>query len=392
MTKAAGINSTQAPIQLGGSSIEARAYTLLTAAASRIVKSPPYLIVFVSDQCWMKCGHCWFNEDWKASELRSAPLSFDEYERVAKSMSRVSFLSITGGEAFHRPDIAELASMFCKTASVGRYQIPTSGYRTDKIVADAEKMLFLNTGIPFRIDISIDGPREVHNRIRRIRDGYERAVETLRALTRMKARFHNFDVGVITTISRENQHLVRETAAMIEEIHPGGEWMVNIARGDTRDPTAIAVDPDAYRAAHLMIQQRIAKGTFKGHSGHFAAKLLTAKNVARREIILDIISGKRSGGGCSAGSLAGVLQSDGTVKACEMLPDSLGNVREFDYDLRELWKSHEAKRLRRRIQETRCQCTQECFLSTSMLLSPDAWRRTVRARWNLHPSSTAPSQ
>lgn len=367
----------------GGHSLRSAAYATVTEAAARLLKTPQYVILFVSDQCWMKCGHCWFNEDWKERELTQPALRFDEYEKIARSMRRVAFLSITGGEAFHRADIAELATMICKTTRVGRYQIPTSGYRTDKIIADTEQMLRANPATPLRIDVSLDGPREIHNEIRRIKDGFERAVETIRALTRLKAQYPHFDVGVITTISRINQHAVVQTGAVVESIHPDGEWMVNIARGAGRDPTAVEVDPEAYRLAHRLIRERVERGGYKGHSGHLAAQWLSAKNVARREIIQDIITGQRKGGGCTAGAVAGVIQSDGNVKACEMIDDSLGNVRDFDYDLRRVWQSQAAHRLREEIQSTRCQCTQECFLSTSMLLSPDAWVRMGRARWQL---------
>ena len=48
------------------------------------------------------------------------------------------------GEAFSRSDIVELATMFRKTTRVGRYQIPTSGYRTDLIVESTEKILQAN--------------------------------------------------------------------------------------------------------------------------------------------------------------------------------------------------------------------------------------------------------
>ena len=364
-------------------SLRTAAYATATEAAARLFKTPQYIILFVSDQCWMKCGHCWFNEEWKERELTQPALRFDEYEKLARSMRRVAFLSITGGEAFHRADIAELATMICTTTRVGRYQIPTSGYRTDKIVADTEQMLRANPTTPLRVDVSLDGPREIHNEIRRIKDGFERAVETIRSLTRLKARYPHFDVGVITTISRINQHVVAQTGALVEAIHPDGEWMVNIARGAGRDPTAVEVDPDAYRMAHKLIRERVERGGYKGHSGHLAAQWLTAKNVARREIIQDIVTGHREGGGCAAGAIAGVIQSDGNVKACEMIDDSLGNVRDFDYDLRRVWQSQSARRLRQEIQSTRCQCTQECFLSTSMLLSPDAWVRMGRARFQL---------
>jgi MoaA/NifB/PqqE/SkfB family radical SAM enzyme len=366
----------------GAQSLRAFAYGGVTEAAARLLRVPQYIILFVSDQCWMKCAHCWFNEDWKETQLTEPQLSFGEYEKLARSMPAVAFLSVTGGEAFQRPDITELLTMFRKTTRLGRYQIPTSGFRTDKILRDAEAMLIANPDTPFRVDVSLDGVEEVHDGVRRIRGGFARAVETIKALNKLKTKYAHFDVGIITTISRANQHAVRETAAFVEEIHPDGEWLINIARGLGRDPSAVEVDIEAYRLAHQVIEERKARGAYRGHGGHWSAKWLSAKNAARREIIYEIVQGHRAGGGCAAGALAGVIQSDGTVKACEMLDDRppLGNLRDYDYDLARLWQSEAARETRRFIQQSRCQCTQECFLSTSMLLSPDAWRRMVRHR------------
>lgn len=362
--------------------LSAFAYSATTELAARLLRVPQYIILFVSNQCWMKCAHCWFNEEWKEAQHTQPQLTFDEYEKLARSLPAVAFLSVTGGEAFQRSDIVELLIMFRRTTRLGRYQIPTSGFRTDKIVRDAEKMLIGNPKTPFRIDVSLDGVEDVHDGIRRVRGGFARAVETIKALNTMKAKYSHFDVGIITTISKGNQHTIRETAKFVEEIHPEGEWLINIARGNSRDPAAVEVDISAYQLAHKLIEERKARGAYRGHGGHWAAKWLSAKNAARREIIYEIVTGKRSGGGCAAGALAGVIQSDGTVKACEMLDDRppLGNLRDYDYDLVRLWQAQAARETRRFIQRSQCQCTQECFLSTSMLLSPDAWQRMIRHR------------
>jgi MoaA/NifB/PqqE/SkfB family radical SAM enzyme len=375
--------ATSTPQQRPVSRARAVLYGSVTEALARTLRTPQYLILFVSDRCWMRCAHCWFNEAWKERELTRPPLTFEEYEKLARSIRQLHFLSLTGGEAFQRDDIVELATMFRKTCRLGRYQIPTSGYRTARIVEAAERLLLANPGTPFRVDVSLDGVQAVHNGIRRISDGFDRAVATIKALNSLKRRFAHFDVGVITTISRTNQATVREISALVEEIHPDGEWMVNIARGGGRDPTATEVDPAAYRLAHDLIEARIARGAYKGHGGHWGAKWLSAKNAARRDIIFEIINGTRPGGGCAAGSLGGVIYSDGSVKVCEMLDTPLGNLRDHDYDLAHIWAGAVAKRMRRGIQATGCQCTQECFLSVSMLIQPDAWRRMAGARRRL---------
>ncbi len=358
-------------------------YTAVNEGLARALRTPPYLILFVSDTCWMHCAHCWFNEEWKKEHLERRALGFDDYERMARSLGRVAFLSLTGGEAFQRPDIVELATMFRRTARVSRYQIPTSGYLTDRIVERTEAMLQKNPDTPFRVDVSLDGVGEIHNLQRRVRDGYSRACATITALRGLKARYAHFDVGVITTISNVNQHQVDEIGAEVERLNPDGEWMINITRGEPRDPQAIDVHPNMYRRADALIRERTEAGRMPGHGGHQTAKWLTAKNVARRQLILDIVEGRREGGGCSAGALAGVVYSDGEVHACEMLDDPLGNVQDFDGDLAALWRSPRAKALRAKIQRTKCQCTQECFLSTSMLIQPDTWPKMVRARLEL---------
>src|SRR6185503_3081550 len=115
-----------------GGAMKASFYKGLTHVLSRALRTPPYLILFVSDSCWMKCRHCWFSEDWKAENLRRkvdaapgaaindrselvrthavdyTPLTLDEIERMAASMPRVVFLTLTGGEAFMRRDIVEI--------------------------------------------------------------------------------------------------------------------------------------------------------------------------------------------------------------------------------------------------------------------------------------------
>jgi MoaA/NifB/PqqE/SkfB family radical SAM enzyme len=348
-------------------------YVQTTKALSRALRTPQYLILFVSNSCWMKCNHCWFNEEWKETNLTSNMLTLAELSRMADSIDRIAFLSLTGGEAFGRRDIVEITAMFAEKTRLSRYQIPTSGYKPEMIAAKAIAMLEANRGIPFRVDVSLDGTEEVHERVRAVPGGFNRVVETVRALNALKREYAYFDVGVITTISTYNQHQVHEIADVVEDINPDGEWMVNIVRGEVRDQSCVDVDPENYYEAHRIIEQRIASGRYRGHSGHRSATLLSAKNATRRKVIKSILDGQCAGGGCAAGALGGVIYSDGTVKPCELLTQSFGNIRDFDYDLRALWNSREGDNIRRWIQETRCQCTQECFLSVSLLIQPNHW-------------------
>jgi radical SAM protein with 4Fe4S-binding SPASM domain len=89
------------------------------------------------------------------------------------------------------------------------------------------------------------------------------------------------------------------------------------------------------------------------------------------------------GGGCAAGALGGVIFNDGEVRPCEMLEHSFGNIRDHDYQLPALWNSSEARERRAWIQDTKCMCTQECFLSISLLIQPRHWADIVKERLKL---------
>jgi len=262
-------------------------------------------------------------------------------------------------------------TMMRRKSRITRYAIPTSGYMPGMIEDKTTQLLLRNPDTPFRLDVSLDGTAAIHDRIRRIDGGWERAVETIERLNRLKSKFPHFDVGVITTVSRSNQDNVEEISQMIKSIHPG-EWMINIARGQSRDPRAIDVDVANYQRAAALADMSIGIGSSHRHRGTLTGPLLSAKNSVRRRIIADTIQGHRHGGGCAAGSLGGVIYADGAVHACELLDDELGNLHDFDYDLTAIWQADAARKLRRHIQESRCQCTQECFLSVSMLIQPTA--------------------
>src|SRR5262249_19724614 len=62
----------------GSRGVKAAAYKLLTRGIARTLRTPQYLILFLSDSCWMKCAHCWFSEAWKDQHLSERQLSFDE--------------------------------------------------------------------------------------------------------------------------------------------------------------------------------------------------------------------------------------------------------------------------------------------------------------------------
>ncbi len=354
--------------------------TKATNLLSGILRTPPYIILFVSDKCPNNCLHCWYTKDWKKKNITNKFLTFDEYEKLSKSISRINFLSVTGGEAFMRDDLEDIIRVFIKNSKIKRLDIPTSGFDSDLIRRKAVNILSEHRDTPFRIDVSLDGLEYTHNRIRRNSDAYLNAVKTIRILRELRKKHHQLDISLITTISRNNYLEIEDLSKLVEILLPDGEWMVNIVRGSGSEVIAGNNELESYKKANDVINLRIKNNRFVGDRGHSIGKWLTAKNSLRRDIITEISESKRKGGCCAAGSLAGVIFNDGEVRPCESLDVSFGNVRDFDYNLPELWNSHRAKQIREEIQYSNCLCTHECFLSVSILLQPSSIFRLIKKR------------
>jgi hypothetical protein len=77
---------------------------------------------------------------------------------------------------------------------------------------------------------------------------------------------------------------------------------------------------------------------------------------------------------CRAGILNAVVYSNGDVSVCENHPP-LGNLR--DKPFWEIWKSAEAKTLRKSIAAKECYCTNEVFLWPSITYQPDQLVRAI---------------
>ena len=70
---------------------------------------------------------------------------------------------------------------------------------------------------------------------------------------------------------------------------------------------------------------------------------------------------------CYAGSLFGVISADGKVFPCEILKDSVGNLRDYNMNFLNLWEDHLAIKMKKWIKDTKCNCCYECAWSYNIL-------------------------
>ena len=73
-----------------------------------------------------------------------------------------------------------------------------------------------------------------------------------------------------------------------------------------------------------------------------------------------------------------MMNEVGDVFPCEILTQSMGNVRGADYDFQKIFYSDDADRIRAGIHKTKCYCSHECYFVTNILFNPLMFGKVAR--------------
>jgi len=110
-------------------------------------QNPYYVNYDITSKCTQKCEHCYFYKSYNGRK----DLTSKEWEEIFNKHYREGARSIylTGGEPFLRPDVVKMADKIFP-------QVTIISNGTLKMPKDIQR----------RILVSIDGPKEIHNKIR----------------------------------------------------------------------------------------------------------------------------------------------------------------------------------------------------------------------------------
>jgi MoaA/NifB/PqqE/SkfB family radical SAM enzyme len=338
-------------------------------------RGPPlHLTLFVTGACNARCRHCFH---WEEVAAGVPGPSVEQVGRLADSAARMGpllWVSFGGGEPFLRKDLPELAAAF------GRHElrhlaIPTNGlvepthHGTVDAILDGNPEMFLS------VSVSFDGPPEVHDAIRQVDGGHARSMASVRAYRSQAAGRPNLGVGIILTVTSENQHVMAgHLEELVDELRPDNVT-INLARGTAMEPHLLDVDVARYREVVATKARLVASGALP-YFDFPAARLAVARDQLMYEHVARVAEGDRSKHmPCTAGTLSAVIFEDGSVHPCEILGKPIGNLADHDWDLQRVWNAPPAEALRKTIRDTHCTCTWECAVADNVLFGPKNWPR-----------------
>ena len=329
------------------------------------------LSFLVTSRCTLRCKHCFYH---RASGKADEELTFDEYERLSRSLDTFLVGLFCGGEPFMRRDLSQIITMLRRNNHVPLAGAATNGQLTSSVLRQTEEILEADPTKPFNLSFSLDGFQGTHDLVRGP-GTFDRAVRTYREVKKLASRYPNLVLSTTTVITTLNQHKVPAFLRWVSrELAPAASSVLLVRQSPRGGDCLKNVDPSCYREALNTALSCTARGSVWGaQQPHVRFLSIMGDAVSRT-----MESGERSFH-CYAGLHGAVVDYRGDVSACEVLAEehpcgTAGNLRDHDMDFGSLWNGAAAARMRRLVNShgSCASCTHETMgLIPSLAFPPN---------------------
>lgn len=303
----------------------------------------PYKLTFaVTNRCNSRCITC---SIWKKESHNE--LKLNEIEKFFTNSNKFSWIDLTGGEIFLRDDIIEIFTIILKHCkNLYLLHFPTNGQLPDRILNTVTN-IESSSHNKIIVTVSLDGPKDLHDKLRGVKGSWENAIETFERLRRV----FGLKTYLGMTLSKYNFDKMGQT---VEEVKEKLSWIsysdfhINIAHysshfyGNIEEEFAPPSDEligEIYRFIKLrgmpVTPIQYLERRYLG---------LIEKYLNTKEIPLP----------CQALNASCFLDAEGNVFPCSIFDRKIGNLRQFDYNLEIIWNLPACDKIREEISTHKC--------------------------------------
>ncbi len=332
-------------------------------------RRPIHLTFFVTRRCNSKCPYCFYLRTENPTSDTRPELSLEEIEKISSSLGNLLWLAFSGGEIFLREDLVEIARTFYRNNKPAIILFPTNGLLPELIRDRMETIVRSCHNSVVALKLSIDGIGQAHDALRKAPGSFDKTLQTYQAVAGLIDRYPNFELGVNTVFSSENQDAMDEIIDYVRGFGSIKTHTISLVRGSLADKRYADVDHVKYFGAVKKLEENLKGGkapVYRFRGGRIKA----AQDILQRRLIYRTMLERTRIIPCYAGRLNLVLTEGGDVFPCELLTESFGNIRDFDYDMRDVVRSERACRIHDSIMNNGCFCTHECYFMTNILFNP----------------------
>jgi Fe-coproporphyrin III synthase len=292
-----------------------------------ILERLPILILLPHNRCNCRCVMC---DIWKITEAESVSAAELEGHAVDIESLGVEWAVFSGGEPLMHEDLFALARILKRRAV--RTTILTTGLLLAKHAASITESI--DDGIPSIDDVilSLDGPPEIHDAIRRVPGGF---AEIERGVQALRRRHPSYPIAGRCTVQSANFRHLRRTVLTAQQL---GLDSISFLAADVTStafhrpdgwPLArqaeVALSGGDIEIFHGEVEdliQACAKEIETGYVRESPDKLRRLVHHFEAQLGQREIAAPR----CNAPWVSAVVETDGTLRPCFFHPP-IGNVR-----------------------------------------------------------------
>lgn len=165
---------------------------------------PTVLIYQCTFVCDARCEMC---SNWQRGD-RKTDMTLDQIRKAFQSplWKNVEMAMLSGGEPTTRNDMVEVSQVIIDSLpKIRKYGINTTGLTPHRAIPMITKVAeyCAEKGVIFSTRVSIDGVGEMHNEVRHVKGGFDKANKTIAAMRELQKRVP-FNFGVSATIFNKN--------------------------------------------------------------------------------------------------------------------------------------------------------------------------------------------
>ena len=164
---------------------------------------PRSLMINLTYQCNSRCVMC---NIWKIKPKNEIKISKWQEVMDDDIFKEIRNLTISGGEPFLYKDIVLTVKLFVDSMpKLQKMILNTNGFLPEKVLSDVKIIAKYcqKRRVKLVVNISVDGVEEVHNKLRRVENGFKKSMETFKNITLISKRY-DIKVGISSLILRQN--------------------------------------------------------------------------------------------------------------------------------------------------------------------------------------------
>lgn len=178
---------------------------LINSYVGRVKALHPTVLIFhVTFVCDARCNMC---SNWTRGN-RKEDMTLEQIEQVFDSplWKHIENASISGGEPTTRNDLVDIVNVLIdKLPRLRKLTLNTTGLTPHRGIPMLTKIVQMchERGVIFSTRVSIDGVGDMHNEVRRVKRGFDKAEQTIAAMKELQ-KTYPFNFGISTTIFSMN--------------------------------------------------------------------------------------------------------------------------------------------------------------------------------------------